>query len=242
MSSEPLIRCQALSKIYRDGDNQVEVLKGIDLQMDEAEMLAVVGSSGSGKSTLLHLLGLLDLPTSGGLQLLGKDYSQFNSRQAARFRNQNLGFIYQFHHLLKEFSAWENVAMPLMIGGCSGKHAKQQALAMIDRVGLASRASHKPAELSGGERQRIAIARALVNQPKLVLADEPTGNLDAHTGQQIYDLMSELNDSLNTSFVVVTHDLALANRLHRSVVLHEGRISTPDKLPELWKHALAGAN
>ena len=236
--SNPLIQAQALTKHYRDGSNAVEVLKGIDLALFEAEMLAVIGSSGSGKSTLLHLLGLLDLPSSGQLQLLGQDATRFTPRQAAAFRNRHLGFIYQFHHLLKEFSAWENVAMPLMIAGSSGRKAKRAALEMIERVGLAARAEHKPAELSGGERQRIAIARALINRPKLVLADEPTGNLDAHTGQQIYDLMCELNRSLSTSFVVVTHDLALANRMDRSLVLHEGRIASADKLPQLWQQTL----
>lgn len=237
MSDNVLIQCQALAKCYQDGNNAVDVLKGIDLQVNEAEMLAIVGSSGSGKSTLLHLLGLLDVPSSGQLHLLGKEASTFSLSQAAKFRNENLGFIYQFHHLLKEFTAWENVAMPLMIGGVSAGQAKRSAFAMIDRVGLASRAQHKPSELSGGERQRIAIARALVNEPRLVLADEPTGNLDAHTGQQIYDLMCELNASLKTSFVVVTHDLALADRLHRSLVLHQGRIAGAEQLSQHWTSA-----
>lgn len=220
-----VISCEQISKVYQDGQNQVEVLKGVDLALTQGEMLAIVGSSGSGKSTLLHILGTLDTASSGSAKIKNQDVAKLSRSQQAAFRNQNLGFIYQFHHLLMEFSAVENVAMPLLIKGLSAKEANAKALDMLDKVGLAHRSSHKPSALSGGERQRVAIARALVTEPALVLADEPTGNLDKQNAIKIYDLINQLNKSLNTSFVVVTHDLELADKLGKIAYLDDGKLS-----------------
>ena len=220
-----VISCEKISKVYQDGQNQVEVLKGVDLALTQGEMLAIVGSSGSGKSTLLHILGTLDTASSGSAKIKNQDVAKLSRSQQAAFRNQNLGFIYQFHHLLMEFSAVENVAMPLLIKGLSAKEANVKALDMLDKVGLAHRSSHKPSALSGGERQRVAIARALVTEPALVLADEPTGNLDKQNAIKIYDLINQLNKSLNTSFVVVTHDLELADKLGKIAYLDDGKLS-----------------
>ncbi|WP_372862158.1 lipoprotein-releasing ABC transporter ATP-binding protein LolD [Pseudoalteromonas sp.] len=220
-----VISCEQISKAYQDGQNQVEVLKGVDLALTQGEMLAIVGSSGSGKSTLLHILGTLDTASSGSARIKNQDVAKLSRSQQAAFRNQNLGFIYQFHHLLMEFSAVENVAMPLLIKGLSAKEANIKALDMLDKVGLAHRSSHKPSALSGGERQRVAIARALVTEPALVLADEPTGNLDKQNAIKIYDLINQLNKSLNTSFVVVTHDLELADKLGKIAYLDDGKLS-----------------
>ncbi|PWS56471.1 lipoprotein-releasing ABC transporter ATP-binding protein LolD [Pseudoalteromonas sp. meg-B1] len=220
-----VISCEQISKVYQDGQNQVEVLKGVDLALTQGEMLAIVGSSGSGKSTLLHILGTLDTASSGSAKIKNQDVAKLSRSQQAAFRNQNLGFIYQFHHLLMEFSAVENVAMPLLIKGLSAKEANVKALDMLDKVGLAHRSSHKPSALSGGERQRVAIARALVAEPALVLADEPTGNLDKQNAIKIYDLINQLNKSLNTSFVVVTHDLELADKLGKIAYLDDGKLS-----------------
>lgn len=220
-----VISCEQISKVYQDGQNQVEVLKGVDLALTQGEMLAIVGSSGSGKSTLLHILGTLDTASSGSAKIKNQDVAKLSRSQQAAFRNQNLGFIYQFHHLLMEFSAVENVAMPLLIKGWSAKEANVKALDMLDKVGLAHRSSHKPSALSGGERQRVAIARALVTEPALVLADEPTGNLDKQNAIKIYDLINQLNKSLNTSFVVVTHDLELADKLGKIAYLDDGKLS-----------------
>ncbi|BED89009.1 MULTISPECIES: lipoprotein-releasing ABC transporter ATP-binding protein LolD [unclassified Pseudoalteromonas] len=220
-----VISCQNLSKVYQDGQNQVEVLKGVDLSLNQGDMLAIVGSSGSGKSTLLHILGTLDTATSGSAKIKNQDVAKLSRTEQAAFRNKNLGFIYQFHHLLMEFSAVENVAMPLLIKGLNAKEAKEQALQMLDKVGLAHRSEHKPSALSGGERQRVAIARALVTKPALVLADEPTGNLDKQNAIKIYDLINELNKSLNTSFVVVTHDLELADKLGKIAYLDDGKLA-----------------
>ena len=220
-----VISCEKISKVYQDGQNQVEVLKGVDLALTQGEMLAIVGSSGSGKSTLLHILGTLDTASSGSAKIKNQDVAKLSRSQQAAFRNQNLGFIYQFHHLLMEFSAVENVAMPLLIKGLSAKEANIKALDMLDKVGLAHRSSHKPSALSGGERQRVAIARALVTEPALVLADEPTGNLDKQNAIKIYDLINQLNKSLNTSFVVVTHDLELADKLGKIAYLDDGKLS-----------------
>ncbi len=217
-----LLRCTNLTKEYSDGENSVKVLKSISFSINKAEQVAIVGSSGSGKSTLLHLLGALDKPTSGQVTFEQQDIFAFSSNQQATFRNQSLGFVYQFHHLLPEFSALENVAMPLLIAKKPVKQANEMAMAMLDKVGLSHRYRHKPAELSGGERQRVAIARALVTQPKLILADEPTGNLDQKTGESIYQLLSDLREQMHTSFVVVTHDTQLANRLDRSLHLVDG--------------------
>ena len=217
-----LLRCTNLSKEYNDGENSVKVLKNINFTINKAEQIAIVGSSGSGKSTLLHLLGALDKPTSGQVTFEQQDIFAFSSNQQAKFRNQSLGFIYQSHHLLPEFSALENVAMPLLIAKMALNQANETAMAMLDKVGLSHRHKHKPAELSGGERQRVAIARALVTQPKLILADEPTGNLDQKTGESIYQLLSDLREQMQTSFVVVTHDTQLAQRLDRSLNLVDG--------------------
>ncbi|WP_404340261.1 lipoprotein-releasing ABC transporter ATP-binding protein LolD [Pseudoalteromonas mariniglutinosa] len=223
--NELVINCQQLNKVYQDGDNSVSVLKGVDLTLTQGELLAVVGSSGSGKSTLLHILGTLDTATDGTVEIKGQQVNRLNRKQQAVFRNANLGFIYQFHHLLMEFTAVENVAMPLLIKGLSAKEANNKALAMLAKVGLSHRSEHKPSALSGGERQRVAIARALVTEPALVLADEPTGNLDKQNAIKIYDLIKELNESLNTSFVVVTHDLELADKLGKIAYLDDGKLA-----------------
>lgn len=222
LSSEPLLRCQALNHVYQEGELETQVLKGIDLSVAPGEMLAVVGSSGSGKTTLLHLMGALDNPSSGAVLFKGQDIHHWDSRTQAKFRNQELGFVYQFHHLLAEFTALENTAMPLLIAGESVAVATDKATRMLGRVGLSHRLNHRPSELSGGERQRVAIARALVNEPSLVLADEPTGNLDHASATAVYELLCELNRELGTAFVVVTHDLSLAAKLHRRVTLVSG--------------------
>ncbi|KAB0678312.1 lipoprotein-releasing ABC transporter ATP-binding protein LolD [Aeromonas caviae] len=222
VSCEPLLRCQALNHVYKEGNLETQVLKGIELDVAPGEMLAVVGSSGSGKTTLLHLMGALDNPSSGAVLFKGQDIHGWDSRTQARFRNQELGFVYQFHHLLSEFSALENAAMPLLIAGESVASATEKASKMLGRVGLSHRLNHRPSELSGGERQRVAIARALVNDPSLVLADEPTGNLDHASATAVYELLCELNRELGTAFVVVTHDLSLAAKLHRRVTLVSG--------------------
>ena len=197
-----------------------------DLLINRGDMLAIVGSSGSGKSTLLHILGTLDQPDSGQLSILGQDVAKLNTAEKARLRNEQLGFIYQFHHLLGEFTVLENVAMPLLIANASIKQAQQQAEQLLVRVGLGHRILHKPGELSGGERQRAAVARALINRPKCVLADEPTGNLDSKTAEQIYQLMLELNQELQVSFLIVTHDPDLAARMDNVLHMEDGLIDT----------------
>ncbi|PKF61092.1 lipoprotein-releasing system ATP-binding protein LolD [Psychromonas sp. psych-6C06] len=219
---QPLLSVTGLGKVYRDGKLSNTVLDNVSLSLCEGELLAIVGSSGSGKSTLLHLLGALDIPSSGSVVFQGESINAFNDKQQANWRNQHLGFVYQFHHLLSEFSALENVAMPLLIAGKDIKTAQQKALHMLKKVGLAERVEHRPSELSGGERQRVAIARALINDPKLVLADEPTGNLDAHSAESIYQLIKTLNHDLGTAFVVVTHDQLLANKLDRQLFMASG--------------------
>ncbi|PWW39402.1 lipoprotein-releasing system ATP-binding protein [Idiomarina loihiensis] len=220
--TDALLRCKELSKSYQDGGDQVTVLKDIDFALQAGEMVAVVGASGSGKSTLLHLLGGLDKPSSGQLFYKDQEMTPWKADKLAQWRNQNLGFVYQFHHLLPEFSALENVAMPQLIAGKSPAEAKQQAEQLLVRVGLEHRLSHRPAQLSGGERQRVAIARAFVNKPQVVLADEPTGNLDGEAAESIYQLMLELNQEMGTAFIVVTHDLQLAEQLQRVEVLKNG--------------------
>ncbi|WP_019613424.1 lipoprotein-releasing ABC transporter ATP-binding protein LolD [Psychromonas ossibalaenae] len=213
--SKDMLVCSNLGKTYQEGKLSTTVLSGVDLTVQEGELLAIVGSSGSGKSTLLHLLGALDVPSEGEVYYQGKDIQQLSANKQAKWRNQCLGFVYQFHHLLSEFNALENVAMPLLIAGVNIKTATAKAQQMLKRVGLQERMDHRPSELSGGERQRVAIARALINEPKLVLADEPTGNLDAKSAESVYQLIKTLNEELGTAFVVVTHDQALANKLNR---------------------------
>lgn len=218
-----VIECRNLVKRY-PGVQDTQVLKGLDLVINQGEQAAILGQSGSGKSTLLHLLGALDQATSGSVKILGQDISQFKDNDLALFRNNNMGFIYQFHHLLMEFSAVENVMMPLLIAGQDEALAKQKASDLLEMVGLSHRLDHKPSQLSGGERQRVAIARALVNDPKLVLADEPTGNLDKTNAQAVFDLFLKINKELNTTLVVVTHDQALAQRFTRVIQLDDGKI------------------
>ncbi len=221
-----VLLCQKLTKIYAQGSVVTPVLTGLDLQVKQGELLAIVGSSGCGKSTFLHLAGALDTPTSGKVLINNVDIHQLSDHERAKFRNRHIGFIYQFHHLMMEFSAQENVAMPLLIRGDKPKAALKTAQAMLNDVGLSHRLKHRPSELSGGERQRVAIARALVTKPALILADEPTGNLDFDTAEQIYQLLRELNRAVNTSFVIVTHDLVLAARMDRQLRLQSGHLQT----------------
>ncbi|EOC0526954.1 lipoprotein-releasing ABC transporter ATP-binding protein LolD [Cronobacter sakazakii] len=225
MSNSVLLQCDNLCKRYLEGKVQTDVLHNVSFSIDAGEMMAIVGSSGSGKSTLLHLLGGLDTPTSGDVIFSGRALSTLSSSAKAELRNRELGFIYQFHHLLPDFTAMENVAMPLLIGKAPKAETERRALAMLDAVGLAHRSNHRPSELSGGERQRVAIARALVNNPRLVLADEPTGNLDARNADSIFDLLGELNKTQGTAFLVVTHDLLLAKRLSRQLEMRDGHLN-----------------
>ena len=222
MSKSIILQCSQLTKRYTQGEIDVQVLKGVDLNIHVGERIAIMGASGSGKSTLMHLLGGLEKPTAGEVILDGVNLNKISSSKLATLRNRSLGFIYQFHHLLGEFSLLENAAMPLLIGGKSVKEAEQQASELLIRVGLEHRLKHKPAELSGGERQRAAIARALINQPKCVLADEPTGNLDSKTAEQIYQLMLELNQEMQVSFLVVTHDADLAAQMDNVLQMEDG--------------------
>ncbi|MGJ8693397.1 MAG: lipoprotein-releasing ABC transporter ATP-binding protein LolD [Thalassotalea sp.] len=219
-----VLQCQQLSKVYQQGNENLPVLNELDLSVDAGELLAIVGRSGCGKSTFLHLAGALDTPSSGKVYINGTDVHQLSDQKKANFRNKHIGFIYQFHHLMMEFSAEENVAMPLLIRGDKPKVALNKARAMLDKVGLTHRLSHLPSELSGGERQRVAIARALVAEPSLILADEPTGNLDADSAEQIYQLLISLNKEFNTSFVIVTHDLALADKMDRQLTFDHGKL------------------
>ncbi|MDK9737188.1 lipoprotein-releasing ABC transporter ATP-binding protein LolD [Vibrio sp. D404a] len=216
------LQCRDIRKTYREGSLDTEVLKGVSFDIEQGELVSIIGTSGSGKSTLLHILGALDDASSGSVHFLEKDLATLSSNKQAKLRNQHLGFVYQFHHLLADFSALENVAMPLLIGGVKPSQAKQEAASLLDKVGLSHRVDHRPSELSGGERQRVAIARALVNKPSLVLADEPTGNLDHATALSIYDLMRELNREYNTAFLVVTHDGELAAKMDRQLHMQDG--------------------
>ncbi|MGF1690225.1 lipoprotein-releasing ABC transporter ATP-binding protein LolD [Photobacterium kagoshimensis] len=222
--SNSLLVCHGLRKIYREAQMETEVLKGVGFSIDNGELVGIVGSSGSGKSTLLHLLGALDEPTAGEVFFKGNNLSVMSTNKQAKLRNQEIGFVYQFHHLLADFSALENVAMPLLIGGVSIDEAKLRAQELLAMVGLSHRVEHRPSELSGGERQRVAIARALVNKPSLVLADEPTGNLDHKTALDIYDLMRRLNKDFGTAFLVVTHDKELAAKLDRCMHMQDGEL------------------
>ena len=222
--SNTILTCRQLTKRYDQGGLDVEVLKGVDLNIQIGERVAIMGASGSGKSTLLHLLGGLDKATSGEVILAGVNINKVNTIKLAKLRNKSLGFIYQSHHLLGEFTVLENVAMPLLIAGESVKAATIKSTELLKRVGLGHRIEHKPGELSGGERQRAAVARALINKPGLVLADEPTGNLDSKTADQIYQLMLELNQELQVSFLVVTHDHELATKIGKVLHMEDGLI------------------
>jgi len=222
--TDVVLECRDLSKEYSVGPQTLRVLDEVQLRLLRGERVAIVGSSGSGKTTLLNMLGGLDTPTSGEVRLAGQQLSTLKESERGRLRNQQLGFVYQFHHLLPEFTALENVCMPLLIGKTPISEGRERATAMLERVGLGERIGHKPAELSGGERQRVAIARALISQPACVLLDEPTGNLDQQTAESIQQLMLELSQTLQTAFLVVTHDLALAARMDRTFTLKHGQL------------------
>ncbi len=223
--SETVLSCEALQKKYHDGRFEVSVLKGIELNISSGERIAIVGPSGSGKSTLLHLLGGLDNPTGGEVAIYGKSWQGLSEKQRCRQRNRHLGFIYQFHHLLPELSALDNIAIPQVLAGTNVKQSHQMAGNLLDAVGLGHRLEHKPSQLSGGERQRVAIARALINQPACILADEPTGNLDHATATQVFDKLLALNESHKTALVIVTHDRSLANRMDRVLTIIDGHIT-----------------
>ncbi len=222
MLSNELLRCENISKFYQEGENATQVLKNVSFSMNAGELVAIVGSSGSGKSTLLHTLGGLDQPSDGEVFIKGQSLQKFSSNALAKLRNQHLGFVYQFHHLMADFSALENVMMPMLIGQQNKTEAKDRAEKMLQAVGLAHRITHRPSALSGGERQRVAIARALVNNPALVLADEPTGNLDQKTTESIFELIQRLNQEQQIAFLLVTHDLNLAHKLNRRLIMQDG--------------------
>ena len=222
MTNKPIMHATDLSRHYRQGDVTLSVLSGVNLSIEAGEKVAIVGVSGSGKTTLLNLLGGLDDADRGEVFLAEKSWHDLGASERAAWRNQHVGFVYQFHHLLGEFSALENVAMPLLIGSCSPTEARRRATQLLERVGLSDRLHHQPAELSGGERQRVAVARALVTEPSVVLMDEPTGNLDQHTASAILNLLIELNESLNISFILVTHDPVIAAQMDRTLTLTDG--------------------
>lgn len=222
--SDTILASSRLQKSYHDGRYEVSVLKSVDLSISSGERIAIVGPSGSGKSTLLHLLGGLDNPTSGDVSIFGKSWQHLSEKQRCRQRNHHLGFIYQFHHLLPELSALDNIAIPQVLAGNSVKNSIHQANDLLEAVGLSHRVEHRPSQLSGGERQRVAIARALINQPACVLADEPTGNLDHATATQVFDMLLDLNETHKTALVIVTHDRALADKMDRVLTLVDGFI------------------
>ena len=224
MSNDLVLACYNVSRTYQDGKLKVDVIQNLDLEVKPGESVSIVGASGSGKSTLLHIMGGLDTPSSGEVRLMGQPLKDVSQKDLGLLRNQHLGFVYQFHHLLPEFTALENVKMPLLIGKVNKAEAEQRAIEMLEKVGLGSRLDHRPSELSGGERQRAAIARALVTKPKCLLADEPTGNLDRKNAQVILDLMLDLQRELGTALVVVTHDEELATRFGRMLTMREGHL------------------
>lgn len=229
MNSKAVLVCDAVGKTYTEASSALEVLKDVCLTITEGERISIMGTSGSGKSTLLNILGGLEAPTTGGVSVGGESLYAVSEEKRAQIRNRQLGFVYQFHHLLPEFDAVENVAMPLLLGKVAINEARARAKEMLEAVGLTARLTHKPAQLSGGERQRVAIARALVTQPACVLMDEPTGNLDNHTANDVQHLMERLNQELKTSFIIVTHDAELAHRMDRVLELRDGGLHSIER-------------
>jgi len=230
MTNNPILTADSVVREYSQGEISIPVLSGVNLSVGDGEKVAIVGASGSGKTTLLNLLGGLDDPDKGRISVNGKSWTNLSASERAIWRNQHIGFVYQFHHLLNEFSALENVALPLLIGDCSVNKSRQQATSLLERVGLGHRLNHTPAELSGGERQRVAVARALVNEPSVVLMDEPTGNLDPITAKTMLELLIDLNQSLGIAFVLVTHDDNIAQQMDRTVILEMGQLKLRESL------------
>ena len=230
MTNNPILIADSVVREYSQGEVSIPVLSGVNLSVGDGEKVAIVGASGSGKTTLLNLLGGLDDPDKGRISVNGKSWTNLGASERAIWRNQHIGFVYQFHHLLNEFSALENVALPLLIGDCSVNKSRQQATSLLERVGLGHRLNHTPAELSGGERQRVAVARALVNEPSVVLMDEPTGNLDPITAKTMLELLIDLNQSLGIAFVLVTHDDNIAQQMDRTVILEMGQLNLRESL------------
>ncbi len=225
-----MLHCEGLTKVFEQGGESISVLNGVNFAVQSGERVAIIGPSGSGKSTLLHLLGGLEQPTSGHVSLLGSEWTQLSEKKRCQLRNQHLGFIYQFHHLLPEFTAFENVAMPLWLAKHRSADIESRVYALLEAVGLLARQHHKPAQLSGGERQRVAIARALIHAPSCILADEPTGNLDRHSAEQVFDLMLGLKQQFKTALVIVTHDLVLAKKMDRCLTLSSGQLVMVDEV------------